>query len=597
VFSLREGPMFGIPGGASRRDAASDKLAPAMRTGLVLSWIRARFGANEAVYNVRGSNPMRISIFAICAAVGVAGVAGTAHSAPACSVAALNALSVPDVDVAEAKPVAAAGTTPAYCDVQGTVVTKGAGVGEGLARFAMQLPDAWQQRFLFLGIGGNGGNLVPSANVTDRASALGKGYVTILTDSGHVGDGTSAKWTRLPDGRPDDVKRIDFFHRAAHEVTVAGKVFAQSYYGANVAHAYFDGCSTGGRMSMMEAERYPEDCDGVIAGDPMMSFNTYAARAVVQKAALSSPDAYIPEATLSAIDARVTGQCDAIDGATDGLVQAPAACPVHAEDLLCGPGESGACLNANQVRVLKSYTSPFYDAHGHELFGPWPITDLQGRGGLAGTVTGSAPPDLSDLASPWRANIRAAPRSWRLVQEMVTYWLGLGTETTVADLDADPATNIVGDKLLGMMTVTYADGNARDPAALTAFISQGRKMILYHGASDPSIPPSQSIAFYREFAQRQGSYDRAQESVRLFLVPGMHHCSGGRAPDRFDTLSALEDWVERGQAPGAIQASTKPGTVVVHRLPLCPYPQQARYSGIGEISDPANWRCMASPDL
>jgi feruloyl esterase len=247
--------------------------------------------------------------------------------------------------------------------------------------------------------------------------------------------------------------------------------------------------------------------------------------------------------------------------------------------------------------VLRSATSPFSDAHGHVLIGPWAITDLQGPQGVAFTVTGDAPPDLSDRVSPWKANPRAAPRSWRLVQEMVTYWLGLGPEATVADLDVDPATNTVGDKLLGLMRVTYAEGNTRDPAALTRFIGQGRKMILYHGASDPSIPASQSVAFYQELAQLQGSFARAQESVRLFLVPGMHHCSGGPAPDRFDTLSALEDWIERGQAPAAIQAATKPGTVVVHRLPLCPYPQQARYSGVGEITDPDNWRCMASPEL
>ena len=274
------------------------------------------------------------------------------------------------------------GPAPAYCDVQGTVVTKGAGVAEGLARFAMQLPEAWQQRFLFLGVGGNAGNLVPSANVTDRNSALGKGYATILTDTGHVGDGPSAKWTRLPDGRPDTAKRTDFFHRAAHDVTVAGKAFAEAYYAAKVEHAYFDGCSTGGRMAMMEAGRYPEDYEGVIAGDPLMSSITSAARAVVQKAALSSPAAYIPEATIAAIDARVTGRCDAIDGAKDGLVQDPSSCPVHAEDLLCRAGETEACLNADQVRVLKSYTSPFRDTRGRVVFGPWAITDLSGTSGF-----------------------------------------------------------------------------------------------------------------------------------------------------------------------------------------------------------------------
>ncbi len=536
---------------------------------------------------------MRIGLAAVSALVGIATTAVSVHAAPSCTVDALNALHVPDVTVTDAKPVAATGTAPAYCDVHGTVVTRGAGVGEGVARFAMQLPEAWQQRFLFLGVGGNAGNLVPSANVTDRGSALGKGYTTILTDTGHVGDGTSAKWTRLPDGSPDTVKRIDFFHRAAHDVTVAGKAFAQAYYAAKVEHAYFDGCSTGGRMALMEAERHPEDYEGVIAGDPMMSFHTYTARAVVQKAALASAAAYIPEATIKAIDARVTGRCDAIDGAKDGLVQDPSSCPIHAEDLLCHGGETEACLNAEQVRVLQSYTSPFRDKHGHVVFGPWAITDLSGPQGLAFNVTGLTAPDLSDLASPWKADPKAAPRSGALVKEMLTNWLGLGPSATVTDLDVDPATNTVGDKMLAMIDATYAEGDTRDPARLKPFIAQGRKLILYHGASDPSIPASQSIAFYRELTAQQQGMEHTEENVRLFLVPGMHHCSGGPAPDRFDTLSAIEAWVEHGKAPDAIQASTRPDSPVLHRLPLCPYPQQARYRGTGEIADASNWSCAA----
>lgn len=533
---------------------------------------------------------MRISIAAVCAAVGIAGAAGSALAAPACTVEALNALHVADVVVTETKPVAAAGPVPAYCDVIGAVVTKGAGVADGVARFAMQLPDVWQRRFLFLGVGGNAGNLRPSANPTDRASALGKGYATILTDTGHTGDGTSAAWTRRPDGQPDIVKRIDFFHRAAHDVTIAGKAFAHAYYAANVEHAYFDGCSTGGRMALMEAERYPEDYDGAISGDPMMSFNTYTARAVVQAVALSSPAAYIPEPMLAAIDARVTARCDAIDGAKDGLVQSAVDCPVRARDLQCRPGETGTCLNADQVRVLNSYTSPVRDKRGHVIFGPWAITNLAGPQGAAFNVTGRAAPDLSDLASPWKADAKAAPRSWALVQEMVTYWLGLGPNASVADLDIDPRTNTAGDRMLAMMNATYAEGNARDPARLKAFIAQGRKMILYHGTSDPSIPASQSIAFYRELMARQKA---TRASVRLFLVPGMHHCGGGAGPDQFDTLSALEAWVEHGRAPDAIPASTKADAPIQHRLPLCPYPMQGRYRGTGDVSDPANWGCVA----
>ena len=536
---------------------------------------------------------MRIGLAVLGALAGFVGTGASVWASPSCGVEALNALRVPNVNVTDANSVAASGATPAYCNVHGTVVTKGEGVADGLARFVMQLPEAWQHRFLFLGVGGNAGNFEPSANATDRRLALGKGYTTILTDTGHVGDGVTARWTRLPDGKPDTVKLADFFWRAAHDVTIAGKAFAEAYYAAKVEHAYFDGCSTGGRMAMMEAERYPEDYRGIVAGDPLMSSTTSAARAVVQKAALSSPAAYIPEATIAAIDARVTGQCDAIDGAKDGLIQDPSACPVQAEDLLCRPGETGDCLNADQVRVLKSYTSPFHDTHGHVVFGPWAITDLSGPQGLAFHITGLAAPDLSDLAAPWRVDPKAAARSWVIVDEMLTYFLGQGPGATVADLDTDPGSNTIGDKLLTMMDAAYAESDTRDPARLKPFIAQGRKLILYHGASDPSIPASQSIAFYRELAEQQQGIERTRENVRLFLVPGMHHCSGGPAPDRFDTLSAIEAWVEHGKAPDAIQASTGPNAPVQRRLPLCPFPLQARYHGAGAITDPANWSCVA----
>jgi len=522
------------------------------------------------------------------------GLTGAAQAAPGCDVAALNGLRVADLRVTEAKLVPPAGITPGYCDVHGTVVTKGGQVGAGLARFAMQLPEHWERRFLFLGVGGNAGNLVPSANPTDRAAALGKGYATVLTDTGHEGDGTSAKWTVTADGAADTVKRIDFFHRAAHNVTVAGKALAAAYYAAKVEHAYFDGCSTGGRMALMEAERYPEDYDGVISGDPMMSFHTYTARAVVQRAALASATAYIPPATLAAIDARVTGQCDALDGAKDGLVQDPTACRVRAEDLLCKAGDSAACLNPAQMRVLQAYTSTFRDPKGRVVFGPWALTDLAGAQGVAYNVTGRAAPDLADLSAPWKADAALAPRSWALVQEMVTYWLRLGPKASVADLDLDPARNVVGAKMLALMNATYSEGNVRDAARLKRFLAQGRKLILYHGASDPSIPSSQSVAFYQELAGLHQGLTKTQQSARLFLVPGMHHCGGGPGPDQFDTLSAMANWVEHGVAPAAIVARTKPEVAARHGLLLCPYPQQGRYSGTGDMQDPANWACAAA---
>jgi hypothetical protein len=189
---------------------------------------------------------------------------------------------------------------------------------------------------------------------------------------------------------------------------------------------------------------------------------------------------------------------------------------------------------------------------------------------------------------------KSAARSWVIVDEMLDYFLGLGPKATVADLDTDPDTNTIGDKLLTEVTSTYASADTRDPAQLKTFIAQGRKLILYHGASDPSIPASQSIRFYQELTKQQGGTAKTQQNVRLFLVPGMHHCGGGPAPDQFDTLSAIEAWVEHGHAPKVIQASTKSEAPVQHRLPLCAYPLQARYRGVGALNDPTNWSCATT---
>ena len=523
------------------------------------------------------------------------GLLSSAHAAPACTADALNALNVPNVHVTGAKPVAAGNTAPAHCDVTGTVATHGEGAPDGSAQIAMQLPDTWQQRFFFMGVGGNAGRLVPAVNATDHAEALGKGYVVIVTDTGHTGNGTGADWVIAPDGKRDAAKVADFFYRAAHDATVAGKQFAQAYYAAPVKHAYFDGCSNGGRMAMMEADRYPTDYDGIIAGDPGMDYNSVMLRFAVQKAALASSAAYLPQQTLAAIDAKITARCDAIDGAKDGLVQNPARCPVRAEDLICHRTGDTDCLTPDQARVLHAYTTPLRDRHGHVLYPGWAMTNLSGPRGMSYWTTGDTAPDLAQREAPWGSNPDVPPRGWMFARQALTYWLGGGPGATMAAAQVDPRTDTASDALVAAVHRALGPGETKDPAKLLPFIKQGRKLIIYHGASDPAIPAERSILFYQELATTVHDMDKAQASVRLFLVPGMQHCGGGIGPDRFDTLTALEAWVEHGTAPQAIAASTRPDSAAPHHLPLCPYPQQARFSGNGSVEDAANWKCMAPP--
>ena len=200
---------------------------------------------------------------------------GSARAAPAaCTMEGLSGLHVADVTIASVRSVAAKDGVPEHCLVEGAVTTRGDRAPDGRAGFQLQLPVVWQKRFLFMGVGGNGGSFIPSANAVDRAAALGKGYATAITDTGHQGRNTDASWVVDASGKRDAAKTVDFFHRAAHQVTVAGKKLVEAYYAGAISHAYFDGCSTGGRMAMMEAERYPTDYDGVIAGAPAMDYRS-----------------------------------------------------------------------------------------------------------------------------------------------------------------------------------------------------------------------------------------------------------------------------------------------------------------------------------
>ena len=507
-----------------------------------------------------------------------------------CTADALNALRVAGVQISKAAP----GNDPAHCAVEGTMVTSGDGAPPGSARFAMQLPDTWHQRLFFMGVGGNAGTLTPSVNATDRLSALGKGYVTIVQDSGHIGNGTDAGWLKTPDRKRDVAKITDFRYRATHSVTVTGKLFAKAFYAEPVRYAYFDGCSTGGRMAMMEAERYPADFDGVIAGDPAMDYHSTLLRFAVQKAALSSPAAYLSPATLQMVDKVVTAQCDAIDGATDGLVQNPARCTVKPADLICKTGIAADCLTPEQAAVLRSYTSPLRDRRGRFLYPGWAITNLSGPRGASAWSTGNAAPNLKQPESPWGDDPKNAPLGWSFARQALNFWLDLGPEKPMLGLDVDPKTNTVGPELVALLDRTFGPMETKDPTKLQSFIRRGGKMIIYHGTSDPAIPAARSVQFMNELAKTMHGAAKAGENVRLFLVPGMQHCSGGIGPDQFDTLSAIEAWVEKGKAPDAIAASTKADSPTPHNLPLCPYPRQARYSGKGALTDATNWACAAA---
>jgi len=507
--------------------------------------------------------------------------AGHAFAAlPGCTAGALSALNVPSVTVTSAADVAATATAPEYCHVLGSVASpSGNPNGDG---FSFDLPAGWNGRFLM----GGGGGFTGSTN-GPNVSALSQGYAVASTDTGHtVGNATFA--ITAPHVRAEGAV-IDYFYLAMHNVTVAGKQMTREFYKSpSIKYSYFQGCSTGGRQALMEARRYPEDFDGIIAGD---AFSTHhlVLEQLKGELALLQPGAYIPASLAPAIDAAVYAECDAKDGVKDSLIQNPPACGFNPQTIVCGaPGVSpSACLSQAQADALKNYIRPITTGDGHQVIPGYPITDLGGGDGMQIWFLGLTVPVSG--SEPWGSPF-GPPFSWSFADQTLKYLVYEDPNYDTFNFGMSPDGRIDGRSLELWDKMTRA-GNADDPEALQPFLRKGGKLLIYHGFSDGGLSPYRTIDLYKELADRAGGYRDLQRDARLFLVPGMHHCAGGPGPNVFDTLTPLQKWVENGVAPDAIPASHFTGTTVDRTMPLCKFPEQARYSGKGDVKNAANWSC------
>jgi feruloyl esterase len=553
-------------------------------------------------------------------------------AAPTCVASTLN---VPNVTVTSATLVPASTVTlPAgtfnvseYCQIIGAVATTGecpttgpwaTGCetgGPGSTEFRLKLPPVWNNHFLFEGCGGNCGSVTStSVNPVDAAEALGLGYAVVNTDTGHEQDPMTILLTwAVSDSTPPVVNAsgiIDFYYRAVHQVTVAAKQYVEAYYSGPIDHAYFDGCSTGGRQSMVEGTHYPVDYDGLIVGDPAIAISRGGLSTLKQGLAFVPAGAYIPLSTVQAVDAAVFASCDAVDGVTDGLIQNPAACNILPSEL--GPSGSGILTTA-QANGLQAYILPETDATlGQTLFPGMPITDL----GTANFISpgtndeiATAPP-FPTAAEPWGAATcpyatcgGLGPASWSLGEVAIKAYV---EENQFFDVNPNgpapnwPQTvsatgNTIPDATLALLVAQRGQADADDPHQLMTFLKKGGKVIWYHGGSDPLISPFRSTWYYEELASLLEGYGPTQNSVRLFIEPGMDHCGGGVSPNSFDTLQALDNWVTKGVAPEGLLATAPTTTPPLpsngRTMPLCKFPEEASYSGSGNVYSAANWSC------
>jgi len=463
--------------------------------------------------------------------------------------------------VTSASVVAATASAPEFCDVKGYVAPQ--------IQFELKLPTkTWQGRYLQNGCGGFCGAIgqtrFPSCDLQP-----GGDFAVSATDDGHMAPGFDAVWAAT-----NEQVRVDFGSRAVHVVAVASKEIIQAFYGTAPQRSYFMGCSDGGREGLMEAQRFPADFDGIVAGAPAniwaplnAEFQVWLAR--INLDAQGNPILTVPADPtapnkLAALHAAALASCDGADGLVDGQIDDPRACRFDPASIQCPTGtDQPTCLTPAQVEVArKAYQGPV-DAQGRHLYpGGEPVgSELAWRGWFVG------PPAIGPLIGDDYIKYSAFPIGQRTFsvhdwQFTVDLFNRLRTEGRV-------------------FNSTSAD--------LRAFRSSGGKLILWHGWADQAIPPTGTPAYYDALQDRMGGLRSVQEFARLFMFPSMYHCAGGFGPSQFDLINPIVHWVERGEAPARIVATQTDSGKVVRTRPVFAYPEQARYTGTGSIDDAANF--------
>jgi len=462
----------------------------------------------------------------------------------------LTQLMLPDVRITEAVavPAPASGAVKvAHCRVAGVIGTE--------IKFALLMPDAWNHKFVM----GGGGGFVGSID-NQALSTVNDGYATVGTDTGHQAPLIDASWALN-----NEERKINFGYLAVHRTAETAKAIIRSYYGAPQARAYFSGCSNGGRQALMEAQRYPDDFDGIVAGAPAADFVGIGAQ-FIKDVRAQFPDPknltpLLPPDVLRSVASQVLEKCDALDGVKDGVMEDPRQCKVDVSTL--------TGLSDAQIAALKTIYAP--TRAGKET--AFPGQPFGGEGEGAG----------------WPAWISGAtPREGQPPAPSLRY--SFGTQLFKYLIFNDPNWDYTKYDLSTWRADTKRAGaiiNATDPD-LSAFKGKGHKLLVWHGWSDAGLSPLATIKYYDEVKKRDA---KADDYVKMFLLPGVLHCAGGPGPDRVDWAAAIDGWVESGKAPQQLLATKVASGAVTRSRPLCAYPQHAVYSGTGSTDQAENFAC------
>jgi feruloyl esterase len=442
-----------------------------------------------------------------------------------------------------------------FCRVAGTV--------QQAIRFEVWLPvSGWNGRFEGLGNGAFSGAIPYTA----MAQALSHDFAVGGTDTGHQSGFTDATWTQSTTGLNTEVL-ADWSHRGMHEMSLKAQAVVQAFYGHPASHRYFVGCSSGGHQALTEAQRYPNDYDGILAGAPANYWtHLMAGQLWYGLATRVDPASNLeaPQNKLALIHAAVLKACDANDGVADGVIENPLSCKFDPRSLACKGADTAACLTAPQVSALRKIygNAP---APGRKLF---PGLAPGGEAGWASMSANQVP-----FAQTFYRYIVFQNPAWNFAQ------MQFAKDVAYADKQVGGIVNSVSPDL-------------------REFRGHGGKLLQYHGWNDPLISPYNSIDYYesviadmtRGKPHAQGLAE-VQDFHRLFMVPGMNHCRGGDGADSFDGLQALVQWVEKGEAPSKIVAAKLVDGMPSRTHPLCPYPTVAQYRGSGEPGAAENFEC------
>ena len=438
---------------------------------------------------------------------------------------------------------------PAFCRVAATLTPS----KDSDIKIEVWLPaTGWNGKLQSVGNGGWSGAI----NYGGLANAVAHGYASASTDTGHSGDRA-----QFALGHPE--KLIDFGYRSEHEMTVKAKAVIAAFYGNAPRLSYWNGCSSGGKQGLKEAQKYPEDYNGIIAGAPANNWVALLSSDMRNSVALlKDPASHMTAAKLAVVHKAAVAACDALDGVTDGIIGDPTKCHFDPSALLCQGTETESCLTAAQVAAVKQIYSPLTNPHTHAEIYP-------------GLEPGSEP--------GWVAF--AGPEPFPISTDYFRY-------VVHQNLDWDFRTFDAGQDVALAAKLDRGDVlKAVDPD-LRKFVSHGGKLILYHGWSDNLIAPLNSVQYFESVTAKLGGPEKTGESVRLFMAPGMSHCGGGDGPNSFDMLTPLEQWVEQGKAPESVVAAHRSSGRVDRTRPWCPYPQVAQYKGSGSTDDAANFVCV-----